>query len=158
MRRVDWALIVSMTAAVAYLYLNLFALPRTPYLLSGDQVYFWMDAQRMMDGGRIYQDFFQFTPPGTDLVYLALFNVFGLNVWVTNAVVLTLGVVLCWLCFALASELLERRTALLAAALYLVLVYGKMLNATHHVFSALAAAAAQSALRRPDIGGRGNAA
>jgi hypothetical protein len=137
-RRVGWVLILSLVAGVAYLYLNLFSLPRTPYLLSGDQVYFWMDAQRMLDGGRIYQDFFQFTPPGADLVYLAMFKAFGLNVWVTNAVVLVLGVVLCWLCFALASELMERRSALLATALFLVLIYGKLMNATHHLFSALA--------------------
>jgi hypothetical protein len=137
-RRADWVLILSLVAAAAYLYLNLFSLPRTPYLLSGDQVYFWMDAQRMLDGGRIYQDFFQFTPPGADLVYLAMFKVFGLNVWVTNVVVLVLGVVLCWLCFALTSELMERRSALLAAALFLVLIYGKLMNATHHLFSALA--------------------
>ena len=137
-RRVDMALILSLAAAVAYLYLNLFSLPRTPYLLSGDQVYFWMDAQRMLDGGQIYQDFFQFTPPGTDLIYLALFKVFGLNVWVTNVVVLVLGVALCWLCFVLARELMEWRSALLATALFLVLIYGKLMNATHHLFSALA--------------------
>ena len=34
----------------AYLYVNLFALPRTPFLLSDDQVYFWMYGQRMLHG------------------------------------------------------------------------------------------------------------
>ena len=53
-----------------YLYLNLYALPVTPFLLSDDQVYFWMHGQQMLHGERIYQDFFQFTPPGTTLPYL----------------------------------------------------------------------------------------
>jgi hypothetical protein len=124
--------------AAVYLYVNLFSFPHIPFLLGGDQTYFWMDAQRMLDGGRIYQDFLQFTPPGTDLLYLALFKFFGLNVWVTNAMVLALGVALCSMCFELASEIMERRSAVLAAALFLVLVYGKLMNATHHLFSVLA--------------------
>ena len=56
----------------------------TPILLGGDQVFFWLDAQRMLYGQRIYQDFLQFTPPGTDLFYLALFKLFGFRIWVTN--------------------------------------------------------------------------
>jgi hypothetical protein len=34
----------------SYLYVNLFADPRTPMLLGGDQLYFWMDAQRLLNG------------------------------------------------------------------------------------------------------------
>ncbi len=137
-RSVDRALLLLLVGVAAYLYFNLFLFPRTAFLLGGDQVYFWMDAQRMLDGGRIYQDFLQFTPPGTDLVYLAFFKVFGLKVWVTNVVVLVLGVALCWMCFALATEIMERRFAILAAVLYIVLIYGRPMNATHHFFSVLA--------------------
>src|SRR5690242_19100818 len=103
-----------------YLYLNLFAFPHTPFLLNGDQAFFWMDAQRMLNGEQVYQDFFQFTPPGTDLIYLGLFRVFGLYVWVTNLMVFALGLALCWVCFSLASEILERRLAALATFLFLV--------------------------------------
>ena len=124
--------------AAAYLYLNLFALPHTPVLLGGDQVFFWLDAERMLYGQRIYQDFLQFTPPGTDYFYLALFNLFGFRIWVTNAAVLALGVAFCWMCFSLVGDLARRSSALLATALFLVLVYGKALNATHHWFSVLA--------------------
>ena len=63
--------------AALYLYLNLFRLLDIPLVLGGDQVYFWMNAHRMLFGERIYQDFFQATPPGTDLVYFAAFKVFG---------------------------------------------------------------------------------
>jgi hypothetical protein len=137
-RSVDRTLLLLLLGAAAYLYFNLFSFPRAAFLLGGDQVFFWLGAQRMLDGEKIYQDFLQFTPPGTDLVYLAFFKAFGLKVWVANAVVLALGVVLCWMCFALATEIMERRFAILAAALYIVLIYGRSLNATHHFFSVLA--------------------
>jgi hypothetical protein len=127
-----------MLGVAVYLYLNLFSFPHTPFLMSGDQAFFWMRAQRMLDGDRIYRDFIQFTAPGTDLVYLSLFRLFGLHLWVTNAVVLALGIALCWACFALASEIMNRRSAVLATAVFLVLIYGKLLNGTHHFFSVLA--------------------
>jgi hypothetical protein len=137
-RLFDWRLVLLLLGAAVYLYCNLFFPPNTPILLGGDQVYFWTYAERMMDGERIYRDFFQFTPPGTDLVYLGLFQLLGPTVWVTNATVLGLGVALCWLCFALASEIMQPRYAMLATIFFLVVVYGKSLNATHHWFSVLA--------------------
>jgi hypothetical protein len=137
-RKTNWFPILAVLGTTTYLYLNLFSFPNTPFLLGGDQVYFWTDAQRMLDGGRIYQDFFQFTPPGTDLLYFALFKLFGASLWVTNAVVLVLGVSLCWFCFVLASEIMSRQSALLATVLFLVLIYGKLLSGTHHLFSVLA--------------------
>jgi hypothetical protein len=91
-----------------------------------------------MDGEQIYRDFLQFTPPGTDLIYFGLFKVFGPSVWVTNATVLVLGVALCWLCFAIADEMMDRQYAILATIFFLVVVYGKLLNGTHHWFSMLA--------------------
>jgi len=133
-----WPLLFLLLGAAAYLYFNLFFPSHTPILLGGDQVFFWTYAERMMDGERIYQDFFQFTPPGTDLVYFGLFKLLGPTVWVTNATVLILGVVLCWLCFALAGEIMQQRYATLATVFFLVVVYGKTLNATHHWFSVLA--------------------
>lgn len=136
LERTIWMVCIPLGIAV-YLYFNLFAFPRTPFLLGGDQAFFWMDAQRMLDGERVYQDFFQFTPPGTNLIYLGLFKVFGLYVWVTNGTVFALGLALCWVCFSLASEILERRLAVLATLLFLVLIYGKLFNGTHHLFSAL---------------------
>jgi hypothetical protein len=124
--------------STVYLYLNLFAFPATPFLLGGDQVYFWMHAQRMLHGERIYQDFFQFTPPGADLVYLGLFKLFAPRVWVTNAVVLVLGVLLSWVCYEISKRIMGRPQALLAACLFLVFIYGKLLNGTHHWFSVMA--------------------
>jgi hypothetical protein len=136
-QRSPWVLPSLCAGAAFYLYVNLFVSPRIPILLGGDQVYFWMDAQRMLHGELPYRDFFQFTPPGTDLVYFSLFNLFGSHIWVTNIVVLVLGVALCGICFSIASQIMELDLALPATILFLTLIYTRLLNATHHWFSVL---------------------
>jgi hypothetical protein len=141
-KRIDWPFVSLLTGVAAYLYINLFYRLTTPVLLGGDQVFFWTYAERLMDGERVYQDFFQFTPPGTDLVFLGLFRLLGTGMWVTNATVAILGVALCWLCFTVAAAIMRREFAFLTTVCFLVLVYGKTLNATHHWFSVLAILAA----------------
>ena len=88
-------------ACTVYLYPNLFLSAKTPFLLGGDQVYFWMGAQRILDGQAAYRDFFQITPPGTDLIYATFFKVLGTDLWVPNTVVVALGVVMGCVCFSL---------------------------------------------------------
>ncbi len=105
-----------------------------------------MDAQRLLRGERIYLDFFQFTPPGTDLIYLGAFHLFGPRLWVPNLIVLVLGSALCWVCFRIARQILPQAQAFFAASLFLVALYGKLLNATHHWFSELAVLSAVSLL------------
>jgi hypothetical protein len=130
-----------------YLYANLFALPGTPFLLGGDQALFWSNAQRLLHGELIYRDFLEFTPPGTDLIYLVAFRSLGSWIGVPNIVVLLLGVGLTWLCFRVARSLLNPAQAALAAALFLVLDYGKILNGTHHWFSMAAVIGAVAVLQ-----------
>lgn len=127
--------LVTLVGAGSFLYFNLFVFPAIPVLLSGDQVFFWMFGQRMLGGECPYRDFFQFTPPGTDLAYLGMFKLFGPRIWATNAVVLLLGVAMCWICFKISRRFMDRNAALLATLLYLALVYSRLLNTTHHVFS-----------------------
>jgi hypothetical protein len=129
-----------------YLCTNLFALPGTAFLLGGDQALFWMNAQRLLHGELIYRDFLEFTPPGTDLIYLGAFELLGSRIWVPNLVVLVLGISLCGLCFHIARSIMKPGHAALAAALLLVLDYGEMLNGTHHWFSVLAVMGALAAL------------
>ena len=124
--------------SAVYLWANLFANLSTPFLLSGDQVFFWMDAQRMLHGEGIYRDFFQFTPPGIDLVYWSAFEVFGPRIWVPNLVVLVLGLSFCLLCWYISRSIMSPSRAALVTALFLIADYGKLLNATHHWFSVLA--------------------
>jgi hypothetical protein len=88
-----------------------------------------MDAQRLLHGDRIYLDFFQFTGPGTDLVYLTAFHLFGPRIWVPNVTVLILGVVLCWIRLRIAKMIGSRSLALLSASFFVVVVYGRIANA-----------------------------
>lgn len=132
--------------AALYLYLNLFAFPCIPVLLQGDQNNFWAYALRMLQGERVYRDFFQFTTPGTDLVFLALFKMFGTSIWVTDVAVIALGVSLCWVCFDLSARIMPRAWATVGTATFLVLVYGPLLDATHHWFGLLAMLSAARAL------------
>jgi len=136
-RTTDWYAVGIISGSAIYLFINLFISARTPFLLGGDQIYFWADAQRMLFGEHPYQDFFQFTPPGTDVFYFALFKLFGPRIWVTNIVVLVVGVALCWVCFSISRQIMSRWSAVLATCLFLTLVYTKMLTATHHWFSVL---------------------
>jgi hypothetical protein len=138
MRAFDRYDVTVLLGCAVYLYANLFADPKTPYLLGGDQVFFWTSAQRMLYGEQIYRDFFQFTPPGTDLAYLSVFKLFGPHIWTTNLVVLLLGVVLGLLCWRVGRSIMPRPEAALGTALYLAFVFGGQLNATHHFFSFLA--------------------
>jgi hypothetical protein len=127
--------IAMLLGAVVYLAANLFASLDTPFLLGGDQVFRWMYAQRELYGEQVYRDFMQFTPPGTDLVYLGLFRLFGPRIWVPNLIVMLLGLLLTWLSLRLARTIMRPAQAMLAVALLLVLVYGKLLNGTHYWFS-----------------------
>ncbi len=131
-----------------YLCCNLYSLRRAPFLLGGDEQVFWMNALRMQQGELIYRDFFEFTPPGTDLVYLSAFALFGARIWVPSVVQLVLGISLAFLIFHIARFVLKTAEAALAVALFLVLDYGKWLDATHHWFSMLAVMSAVAVLIR----------
>lgn len=136
LRRSPWTTLLGSAGAAIYLWLSV-ARITTPYLLGGDQVYFWTYAQRMLAGERAYRDFFQFTPVGTDLVFAGAFRLLGETAFATNLVVVLLGLISFWLCLSLSKKILPASGAWLASFLWLVLFYGKALNATHHWFSTL---------------------
>ena len=121
-----------------YLYVQLFSFRGVPFLSKGDQTFFWVYALRILRGEWPYRDFFQFTPPGTDLFFAMLFKLFGPHIWVMNFAVIILGVALSWLCFQLAKQFMEQGMAALATLLFVVLVYSGRLDATHHWFSLFA--------------------
>jgi hypothetical protein len=129
-----------------FLSLNLWSLTMIPFLLGGDEQVFWTNAQRLLQGEVLYRDFYEFTPPGTDVVYLIAFKLFGSRVWAPNVVVLVLGTLLTWLCFRISRSILRPAPAALAAALVLVLDFGSWLDGTHHWFSVLSALGATAVL------------
>jgi hypothetical protein len=141
--RYDAAVILG---SCVYLCLNLLSLRGAPFLLGGDEQVFWMNAQRLLHGELVYRDFFEFTPPGTDLVYLGAFGLLGSGIWVPNVVLLVLGITLCWLCFHISCSIMQPAQAALAAGSFMILVYGRWLDATHHWFSLLAVMAAVAVL------------
>jgi hypothetical protein len=120
-----------------YFFFSLFVRFYIPILLSGDQVFFWSYAHRILHGEQPYRDFFQFTPPGVDIVFATLFRIFGERLWITNAVVLILGLALTYVCCKIAEQFLAPSSAVLATVLFAVPFYGGLLNATHHWFSVL---------------------
>lgn len=143
-----FTLAILLAAVAAYLYRTLFIARAIPVLLGGDQLFFWMNGQRMLHGELPYRDFFQFTPPGTDVFYFLVFKIFGPKIWVVNGVVVLLGIALCWVCFEIARTIMHRGAAVLSSCLFVVLIYSRLLNATHHWFSVLAIMIALAILMR----------
>jgi hypothetical protein len=145
-RVASWSSWLVAFSVAAYLLARTFVYPGVPVLLVGDQGFFWSYADRLLHGQLPYRDFFQFTPPGTDLMFAGAFALFGTRIWVTNAVVIALGTALGAVAFRIARQLMSDAEAALATAVFTVLVYGQALNATHHWWSVLGIMAAVSVL------------
>ena len=133
-RQLKWLFLV-IAVAFGYLYISLFSLSGIPYFRAGDQDFFWTYACRLLSGQVFLRDFHQFTPPGTELVYAAVFHWFGASVRSINWTILWLGVSLAVIIYFCARSVLRPSMAALAALLCLVLLYGDRMDATHHWFS-----------------------
>ena len=129
-----------------FLYVNLFYFPCTPIYLLVDQVTQLFDARQMLDGYVIYKDIFQVTPPGTQVVYLLLFRLFVVRTWIPNAMLIVLGLSIMGLMVVIARKIVSAKTALLAAALFLVIPFRSQFDATHHWYSTLTAMAGLAVL------------
>jgi len=104
---------------VAFLYLQLFTFPATPIFLEKDHLIYTHNAMRMLEGEVIFRDFFQFIFPGSEVVYLLFFSVFGVNFWVLNAVILILNLATAWLMLKIGREVLPGFVSYLAPLIYL---------------------------------------
>lgn len=125
-------------AVAAFLYLEVFMLPHTPLLASGDQSIYLLNATRMLHGQMIYRDFFQFTPPGTELVYAVLFRWLGVCAWIPQGMLIFVGVSLAGLSITISAKLMKGWPIILPALLFLTLAFRSTLDATHHWYSTLA--------------------
>jgi hypothetical protein len=129
--------------AALFLYLDLFIFPAIPIAgTDHDQSFYLHNAARMLDGQMIYRDFFQFTPPGTELVYLGLFKLFGVRAWIPNATLVVLGFGLTWLCLTISKKIWGGLLAYLPPLMFLVLSFYPATDGSHHWFSMIAAIAA----------------
>ena len=132
-RTVVWFLL----GALVFLYLSLFIPPSTPIYFAGDSSVYVLDAMRMLEGESIYRDFFQFTLPGTELFYLALFKLVGPRIWIPNVTLIVLGLGLTALIAYTSRKVLAGWVAFQPALLFLTFVYWQWLDPSHHWFSTL---------------------
>jgi hypothetical protein len=136
-RPVAWVI-----GAAVFLYLLLFVPPFTPIWTGGDAMIWLEDANRMLRGEVLYRDFVQITLPATDLLYFAVFKIFGPQMWIANAMLLIIGTMLAWLSYRIAASINLGKAAFLPPLLFLTLVYRDRFDATHHWYSTLAIVAA----------------
>lgn len=130
----------------AYLYLLLFKWPNVPFFHGADQMVYLENARRMLAGHVIYRDFFEFLAPGTDLVYLSLFKIFGVRAWIANFALLVLGLSLTSLIVVTARKVLDEQASYFAGLLFLTLAFRMFLDGTHHWYSVLSTMAATAVL------------
>lgn len=107
-------------AAFLFIYTQLFQFPFTPIYFEGDNLFSVSNAMRMLDGEVMYRDFFHLTPPGTELIYEALFTIFGIKIWVLNLVILFLGIAQIWLLWFFSRQTLRGILVYLPSAMMLV--------------------------------------
>ena len=142
----DAPALLFLLATLIFLYPLVFALPFLPIDYNHDSIIFLTDAKRMFEGQAIYRDFFEFVTPGTPLVYLLLFKIFGLRLWIPNLVIVLLGLGFACLSIVIGKKVMNSGTAILSGAIFLGRVYKCYPDPTHHWFSALTAAATLAVL------------
>lgn len=136
-------------AVMAYFYCFLFVDRFVPVEGNGigDSFQYLAPGQRMYQQGQlIYRDVFEFVTPGTALVNLLMFKLFGLRTWIPNvlAMLLTLGLV--WLGVVIARKMMHPGLAYLPSTLFLLEARPYLYDPTHHWYSMLAAMAAIAVL------------
>jgi hypothetical protein len=90
----------------------------------------------------MYRDFDQFTFPGTEVLYVTLFKLFGPLLWVGNLALAAVGLVLSWLTLNISHKLIQGWVAFIPVLLFLTLLFPSMLDGTHHWYSVMGAMAA----------------
>ena len=120
-----------------FLYLSVFVLPATTRFLEGDAYINFDNARRMVSGQTLYQDIFQYTLPGTELLEYPLIRMFGAKLAVLSSLIILVGLAETLLALSIGSSLLSRGDAILATLLFLCFGFHCGLDATHHKFSVL---------------------
>lgn len=141
-----WWMLTIVSVSAIFIYLQAFIFPGTPRLATGDQAIYLHHGARMLDGEMIYRDYDHFTFPGTDVLYMTLFRLFGVRAWIPQVMLIVVGASMVWLILFISRRLLSGRAAYLPAALFVVFPFSSYLDATHHWFGLVAATASLAAL------------
>jgi hypothetical protein len=134
--------IAFLVAAAAYIYFRIFSLRATPIYLTGDHEIFLQEAQRILLGDLPFREFVPVLISVTSYVYAACLRIFGLRMWVPNAVLLLLGFILNWLCLRISRSVLPGMWRFAPPLLFVTLGFNTLASGTHHWFSVLASVAA----------------
>jgi hypothetical protein len=147
-----WPTIAIILLSGLFIYLQLFVPPCTPRLASGDQAIYLHHGTRMLEGEVIYRDYDHFTFPGTDVLYMFLFKLFGVRAWIPQAMLVVLGTSMVWLILLVSKQLMSGTAAYLPPLLFVTLPFSSYLDATHHWYSLVAVTAAIAILlKQPNI-------
>jgi hypothetical protein len=119
-------------------YFRAFIFPHVPIVLWGDQIGFFDDGSRIVNGQLPYRDFFQIVPPGTDLTYALLIRSFGWSGWIPNLLMAFLAALMAALIVLVARRLMVGAVTLMPALLFMGFSLYGGLDPTHHWFSAIA--------------------
>ena len=141
-RPAPWIVGAVLAVSAIFVFLQTFVLPDVPRIANGDQGIHLSLAARMFDGQLPYRDYDHFPLPGTDLLYLALFKLFGVRAWIAPAMLVVLGVSITWLSIEISAKVMSGSLVFLPGVLFLTLPFSGFLDATHHWYSTLAGTAA----------------
>ena len=140
-----FVLVIVLLSSV-FVYLQVFVGSWTPILRPWDQTIYLHDATRMLEGQLIYRDYDHFTFPGTDVLYMVLFRIFGVRAWIAPAMLVFLGACAAWIMSIVSRKLVKGWAAFLPAVLFVTLPFAAYLDATHHWYSTVLTLAALAVL------------
>jgi hypothetical protein len=141
-----WVTFAVLLASGVFLYLETFLIPNVPRLATGDQSIYLHHGVRMLQGEMIYRDYDHFTLPGTDVLYMLLFRIFGVRAWIPQAALVAVGVAILWLSIFISKKLFSGMKIYLPGLLFLTLPFTGYLDASHHWYSTLAGTGALAAV------------
>src|ERR1700678_1434688 len=127
--------VLFLSAILTFLYLRCFLLPGTPLAAQYDAVFFFEHAKQILSGGIPFRDYFVFVMPGTDLLYAAIFRVFGVRAWVAAAIVILLGLALTAVVLRISQKIFSGNIAFLPPLFFLIFDFDSARDATHHWYS-----------------------
>src|ERR1700730_12919052 len=96
---------LAILACCIFVYLSVVVLLHSPHVATGDLAVCLHNAVRMLHGQLIFRDYDHFTLPGTDVLYMALFKLFGIRAWIPQAMLVLIGVLLACLSFVISRQL-----------------------------------------------------